>query len=88
MDLLGISQAHRGEAGDIDVLEFVPIMGVKLKIKPINTDPFRPSIDIRESQINLDLQSLLETPQPDVLQLDWHLSSIPMTDLLADIRAL
>ena len=63
MDLLGVPQAHRGEARDIDILELVSIMGFKLKIKPIDTAHFRPSIDIRESQINLDLHSLLEAFQ-------------------------
>jgi hypothetical protein len=38
MDLLGVPQAGRGEARDIDILELVSIMGVKMRQSPLRSE--------------------------------------------------
>ena len=38
MDLLGVPQAHRGEARDIDILGLVSIRGVKMRQSPLRSE--------------------------------------------------
>ena len=48
MDLLGVPQAYRDKARDIDILELVPIMGNKMSLlSGVPSAPYRKTADAR-----------------------------------------